>query len=257
MFTATGHHQARAMAQDAPVFAYVHLLHTFDAAVYTAPGAFPFRRAEGELLSGSAALNVAGEPSVRWYARDPRFNAYHTDPELVDPVAWARLVAEWATVHYPVDGLFLDYLAEEPWTYPEDPDLELEDGGLAWRSWQVRAVWALKQHAPGLILLANGPWAVKELGWTRGGRLVDSVFLEKCGTLWWDPDVALSILSAHQGPQERDHRAPGSNVDRWRRRHVVDCQEGPRAAGWNLEHVARAAGAVSGFAWSTNRSGTD
>lgn len=230
LFTDEGYSLATRMVSSSRIFAYVHVLHTFSDAAYDETG-WPLMRAEGELLRGTALLNEAGEPAVRWRAEDPSLNAYHTDPALVDPAAWAKMVAEFV-LDRPVAGLFLDYLAEAPWTYPDDPPLHLTDNGLAWKTWQVQAVFHLRRELPGIKLIANGKWALTEPGWTRGG-LLDGVFAEACGTLWMSPSQACELLRAHK---------PGSML-------ILDAQQGTR---WHLEQVAPAVSAATGWYWSEN-----
>lgn len=247
LFTDLGRSQARDLAGGAPVVAYVHLLHTFPAAWYE-DTAWPFHAAEGVLLDGTAILNREGGPAVRWRRGD--VEAYHTDPEAFDPAAWAAMVVAWAT-EYGVDGLFLDNLQSRPWTYPQDPPVELEDGGLAYQAAQIRAVWELKTRAPQLLLTVNGSWAALEPGWTRSGTLADNVSLEKMGAPWWPASEALGLLRCHAQPAPQPVGSGAGVVANWRGRHLLDDTRGGRHDRPDKAALAEGAAASTGWVWSS------
>jgi hypothetical protein len=210
--------RAREMAGDAPIFAYVHVLHTFGDHVYDTTWS-DFRRDEGGLLRDTALLNSAGQPSVRWRGEDWAFDMYNTDPDKVDAQEWAELIVSWVKT-FPVEGLFLDYLITEPYVYPDDPPAEAP----RWRDWQAQALFHLRKRSPETKLLANGPWAVREPMWTQNGML-DGVMLERMGTLWGTLEQGMADLRAHKGLK------------------VMDAV--------NL-NVAQAVSAATGWAWSDN-----
>ena len=134
---------------------------------------------------------------------------------------------------------------------------ELEDGGLQWRAWQIRAMWELRNRLPSVVIMANGPWAANFAGWTQG-NLVDCVYLEKLGTIWWDIPTAMDKLRQHVQPELPypflTHPVSGASLVResWRGRHVLDITAGPKGAGWNMDQAAQVAAATAGWAWCDN-----
>jgi hypothetical protein len=223
VFHPDGYGRALELTEGAPIFAYVHVLHTFAADVYGSTWS-EFRRAEGELLAGTALLDADGVPSLRWKAEHPAFDLFNTDPDRVDAVAWAELIASFVA-RYRVAGLFLDYLSEAPYTYPGAAPAVAPN----WQNWQARAVFHLRRACPaGTQLVANGPWAVREPLWTRS-QMLDGVFLEAGGTLWGTLERGLLDLRAHAGLRIFDSPDPavGAAVaaatswfwsENWRRR---------------------------------------
>lgn len=247
IFTDRGHAQARQLAGDRPVLAYITVLHTYRPEYYSS-GAWPWVTAQGELMAGTELLNVEGAPSIRWRAKDSRWDAFNTDPSQVSAEAWAAMVAEWATQLHPVDGLFLDYLSEQPWTYPDEPDPEVRDGGALWQAWQIMALHNLRMFAPHLLLVANGRWALEAPGLTHGG-LFDCVYLEKMGGLWYSPTEALAKLADHRGPVTR---LPGYGSEgireKWRGHHLLDVTPFGQSRTWPLDQMAAAVSAAVGWA---------
>jgi hypothetical protein len=231
LFTDRGGENARALrdATGAKILGHVSVLHSsHPTRCEEDAGVWPLMDLECETVP-EILRNEAGELSVRWYVgwsdrfEDQRF---HSDPRQ-DPEPYARGIVEFARAAQ-VDGLFLDYLAELPWTYPEDAPLILADGGLLWRSYQVRLLWHLRQLAPDLLLVGNGKWAMDEpLFGPRAAQLLDGVFWERCGTLWWTPEQVL---------------------ERWRARRddgmlqFYDFEKrGPKAGVWDLRQLGEAA----------------
>lgn len=194
---AASYARAREMAGDAPIYAYVHVLHTYSDHVYNTTWSH-FRNAEGIVMRGTALLNAASEPSCRWRGEDRAFDLYNTDPDKLDAEEWAAVIAQWVE-WFPVEGLFLDYLSTEPYVYPDDPPVEAP----RWRDWQAQALFHLRKRRPNTKLLANGPWAVREPLWTQNGML-DGVFLERMGTLWGTLEQGMADLRAHTGLKVMD-----------------------------------------------------
>jgi hypothetical protein len=237
LFTEQGHANAQALkeATGARIVAYVHLLHSWHPTkCEEARGAWPTTDLICETVPG-ILRNVDGELSVRWYvAWSDRLadQIFHSDPSQ-DPSPYVdgllELVERW-----PVDGLFVDYLATAPWTYPDDPPLDLRDGGLMWKSYQVRFLWELRKKAPGLWIIANGSWAMQEQAFAPArADLIDAVFWERSGTIWWEPPRVLQMLLDREG----DGAA-----------HFLDAEvRGGRAGAWNLEQMARTAAILRGY----------
>lgn len=236
LFTEQGHANAQALkkATGARIVAYVHLLHSWHPTkCEEARGAWPITDLICETVPG-ILRNVDGEYSVRWYvAWSDRFEdqIFHSDPAQ-DPSPYVDGLLALAK-RWPVDGLFVDYLATDPWTYPDDPPLELRDGGLLWKSYQVRFLWELRQKAPDLWIIANGSWAMQESGFAPArADLIDAVFWERSGTIWWEPPRVLEMLNerARDGAQ-----------------HFLDAEvRGGRAGAWDLETMAGTAAILRG-----------
>jgi hypothetical protein len=197
VFTDTGHAQALELAGASPVLVYVSVQHV-RLADYYAASPWPWYQALGPVEAGTVAYNAAGQPAVRWRGTDRSQDSYHQDARLADPGALVAVLREFVD-RYPVGGVFLDYLATKPWTYPDDPPL-LEEavGGLdLWRSYQVRLVWELRREfGPDFLLIANGPWPVEQPLLTQPA-LLSGVYFERCGTLWWTVPQVVALLEQH------------------------------------------------------------
>lgn len=198
--------QARRAAGEAPIVAYVTVLHTHLPEYYENNRAWEWYNQTGELFSGTHMLNIMGEPATRWRTKDPAYDTYHQDDNKTNPEDYARLIVQ-AVREYPVDGLLLDYLDTGPWTYPEDPPLAVpEDDWQSWRDYQIRLVAELRKlMGPDFLIIANGRWAMAEPRWVQSW-LLSGVFWERMGTLWWTPERVQELAADRPGLQLFDPR---------------------------------------------------
>lgn len=180
-----------AFTQDAKVFAAEHkltsaiiprvaMLHTRSDYNTTE---WPHIVAEGELLRNTELVNDQGEVVVRWVRQSDGMLVFNTDPARVNPFVWARWIArECAVFNYRT--VFLDYFSSYPWDYMANAPLSLGPRfDQAWRLWQHVARAELRSHGIGVV--GNGRMAIES-------DYVDPdiIYVEKGGSLWWDPEEA-------------------------------------------------------------------
>lgn len=216
VLTELGHAQARELAGEAPVIAYVLL-----AGVYHPDKVqvWPFLEAIAE-VQGEPALTTEGELALSWavdWSDDPLDQQYHREPYGFDPTAFAELVVAWARDRFPVDGVFLDYFARTPWAPPgHDPPAFASDPAAlqVWRSSQILVAYHLRRLWPEAILIGNGRWANEEPAIVQPA-LLTGVYWERCGGLWWSPDKALEQLGTHTRGIQLLDPTPSARFEGW------------------------------------------
>lgn len=223
-FTELGYKQASELSKDRVLLVYVSILHAPHPEKSTS---WPFDAAKA-LVSGSPALNTAGELSIRWrvnHSDELVDQVFHVDPYTFDAAAFAELLVEYGRDRFPVDGFYLDYFARDPWNYPEDAPVAFASDPAAlsiWRAHQVLIVLELRRRWPDVFLVGNGRWAMEEPLLVSPKRLLDGVFWERCGGIWWTPEEAAEKMLAHTAGT-----------------HFLDPRPKPNFSGWSTETFAK------------------
>lgn len=200
LFTPEGIENARALAQDDPLLATVSLLHARHPGLDLSP--WPFRQAKRAVDGAIAIADDGVTPVVRWKPRgyeDETELVYHVDPYSFDARAFAEFVVEWSRDRYAVDGVMLDYISRNPWTYPDEPTWTLDEATTSvYRANQILVVYYIRQLWPEAIIIANGRWPMEQPKLTSE-HLLDGVLWEQCGALWWGPERFLELFAGRPG----------------------------------------------------------
>ena len=147
-------------------------------------------------------------PVVRWVTKgntDPVKWLYCADGYLNSSADWVDTIAGYVT-RYPVGSLFIDYLDLGIYDVETGKAANVTAAQLRYyRSYQWNFMVRLRASLPGVEIMVNGKWPLVNEAFTKAG-LVDTIFIEKCGGLWYTAEEMAAWAAGHTA------RYPAVNV---------------------------------------------